>query len=236
MKNKMFNFKSIFISSVFLFIFSFCFVSAETMTLSFTIDGSSGSVSKVSNYMTFKWESTNTSYCNASASNHYNWSGNKKTSNTEQIFVGWPGTTSYKITCFDENGKTISKSISVTIPSTTSTTNTGTYSSTTSGTFNQNNDQNNTYTTSSNSSCSFSRIRNFKDLVNMSLSCFFTPIVYLIISLSILLFIWGVFRFIKSEGEDRENGKMFMFWGIIGIFVMVSIWGLVAILQNTFKF
>ncbi|MEI6528751.1 MAG: hypothetical protein WCO10_03755 [bacterium] len=62
------------------------------------------------------------------------------------------------------------------------------------------------------------------------------PLVPLLVSLAVVLFIWGVIKFIFSEGgEKKEEGKTFMFWGVIGLFVMVSLWGLVAIFQSTFN-
>ena len=58
----------------------------------------------------------------------------------------------------------------------------------------------------------------------------------LLISLAVVWFIWYVFRYlIASEDEEKRSAaKKGMVWGIIAIFVMVSIWGLVAILQATF--
>ncbi len=84
------------------------------------------------------------------------------------------------------------------------------------------------------SSCNMSSVRNFKDLVINLISCFLNPTVTLLVSISILVFLFGVFKIIKSQGEGKETGKEFMFWGIIGIFVIISLWGLVNILQNTF--
>lgn len=57
----------------------------------------------------------------------------------------------------------------------------------------------------------------------------------LLISLAVVWFIWYVFRYlIAGDEEKKEAAKKGMVWGIVGIFVMVSIWGLVAILQATF--
>lgn len=61
------------------------------------------------------------------------------------------------------------------------------------------------------------------------------PLVPLLIGAAVVVFIYGVMIFMFSDGgEKKEEGKEYMFWGIIGIFVMVSIWGLVGIVQNTF--
>lgn len=57
-----------------------------------------------------------------------------------------------------------------------------------------------------------------------------------IIGLGVLVFIYGVFNFVTSAGDEeaRAGAKQLIIWGIIGIFVMVSVWGLVHILVGTF--
>jgi len=57
-----------------------------------------------------------------------------------------------------------------------------------------------------------------------------------IVGLAVLFFMWGVFQFIKSSGNEDEltEGRNRMIYGIIGIFVMVSVWGLVNLLDKTF--
>lgn len=62
-------------------------------------------------------------------------------------------------------------------------------------------------------------------------------VVILLIALAVVFFIYGIVKFIKSadEEEGREKGKNIMFYGIIGLFVMVSVWGIVNILINTFE-
>ncbi len=83
-------------------------------------------------------------------------------------------------------------------------------------------------------SCNVGNITSFRTLLETVVGCVFTPLVYLIIGLSVVIFLWGVFKFIRSDGEDKTSGKEFMFWGIVGIFVMVSVWGLVNILSYAF--
>jgi hypothetical protein len=57
----------------------------------------------------------------------------------------------------------------------------------------------------------------------------------IIIALAVLVFLWGVFRYVVSNAaEDKDKARGTMIWGIVGIFVMVSVWGLVGILQTTF--
>lgn len=57
----------------------------------------------------------------------------------------------------------------------------------------------------------------------------------LIISLAVVWFIFNVFKYaVAGNEDDKAKAKTQMIWGIVGIFVMVSVWGLVAILQSTF--
>ena len=57
-----------------------------------------------------------------------------------------------------------------------------------------------------------------------------------IVALAVLFFVWGAFQFVASAGDEekRTEGRNKMIYGIIGIFVMVSVWGLVNLLEGTF--
>jgi hypothetical protein len=43
-------------------------------------------------------------------------------------------------------------------------------------------------------------------------------------------------RFVLAAGDEKKvsAGKSLMFWGAIGLFVMVSVWGIVSILFSDF--
>ncbi len=60
-----------------------------------------------------------------------------------------------------------------------------------------------------------------------------TPFLF---ALALLFFFWGLALFILSAGneEKRERGKKIMLWGIVALFVMTGIWGIIEILQNVF--
>ena len=91
--------------------------------------------------------------------------------------------------------------------------------------------------TTSVNDCKISNFHTLKDLImGFAIGCIFTRLISVIVGIGVIVFRWGIFKFISSEGEDKQGGRELMFWGIVGIFVMISLWGLVAILQNTFKF
>ena len=61
-------------------------------------------------------------------------------------------------------------------------------------------------------------------------------IVPLLIGLAVVVFLYGVLKFITAAGDEtkRKEGKDVIIYGIIGLFVMVSVWGLVNLILGTF--
>jgi hypothetical protein len=57
----------------------------------------------------------------------------------------------------------------------------------------------------------------------------------LIVALAVVYVLWGIFEYVKAGDDDkRTEGRNKMVYGIIGIAVMVSLWGLVKVITNTF--
>lgn len=60
-------------------------------------------------------------------------------------------------------------------------------------------------------------------------------IVPVLIALGVVFFVWGVIVYVVSSDEEaKKKGRDRMIWGIIGLAVIVALWGLVNILTNTF--
>ena len=61
-------------------------------------------------------------------------------------------------------------------------------------------------------------------------------IIPILVALALLFFFWGLAIFILNAGNEqrRTEGRGIMIWGIIALFVMLSVWGLVVLLQTTF--
>lgn len=57
---------------------------------------------------------------------------------------------------------------------------------------------------------------------------------YLLISLAVIYIVWNVVKFIRAEGDSRAEIRSSILWGIVGLAVILSIWGLVNILIQTF--
>ena len=63
-----------------------------------------------------------------------------------------------------------------------------------------------------------------------------TVIVPLIFALAFVVFIWGVINYFFLHGGDeakRSEGRQFIGWGILGMVVLLSVWGIVNLLLST---
>lgn len=60
----------------------------------------------------------------------------------------------------------------------------------------------------------------------------------LLASVGFFVFVLGIARFIKNTGNEKEakDSKNMIIWGIIGVFVMVTIWGIIAFIKGELGF
>jgi len=55
------------------------------------------------------------------------------------------------------------------------------------------------------------------------------------IALGVVYFVWGVVQYVVGDSEEaKKKGKDGIIFGIIGMAVIISLWGLVVVLLNTF--
>ena len=77
------------------------------------------------------------------------------------------------------------------------------------------------------------QITSFEGLVNKFLDLI-TIVIPLIFSIALVAFLWGIFQYFFSGAEKKEEARDFLLYGLIGLFIMISVWGLVKILTGTF--
>ena len=86
---------------------------------------------------------------------------------------------------------------------------------------------------------SLAAISNVSDVGTLIISIINNVLVPVLFAVAFMVFLWGAFDvFIlgANNEEVKEKGKNLMLWGLIGFFVMVSIWGLVNILTGSVTF
>jgi hypothetical protein len=67
-------------------------------------------------------------------------------------------------------------------------------------------------------------------------SLILNPLILLLFAIALLIFFWGLVQFINSETADnkREEGKQKLIWGVVGLFVMFSAYGIIHFILDTF--
>jgi hypothetical protein len=80
----------------------------------------------------------------------------------------------------------------------------------------------------------------FKDLIGSGthgvIGILNVVVIPVIFTLAFLVFVWGVLKYFVIHGDSdssRAEGRQFAIWGIIGMAVLFSVWGLVNILLST---
>lgn len=70
-------------------------------------------------------------------------------------------------------------------------------------------------------------IRLAGDLLNM--------IIPVLIALALVIFFWGLIKYITKSGseEGQKEGRKIMIAGLVVLFIMVSVWGIIRLAQNT---
>ncbi|MBA3789421.1 hypothetical protein H0X32_03465 [Patescibacteria group bacterium] len=75
----------------------------------------------------------------------------------------------------------------------------------------------------------------FAALVGKLVTLVNTSVLPLLYALAFVFFLFGLVRFFFIGGEEgREKGKQLMLYGLIGLFVLFSVWGIVNVLLTVF--
>lgn len=76
-----------------------------------------------------------------------------------------------------------------------------------------------------------------QNIIETVINSVINPLVPVLVGVALLIFAFGLFKYTKSgygQSTDIQGAKSLMFWGVIILFVILSVWGLVGILQKTF--
>ncbi|MBX4181485.1 hypothetical protein KW807_01305 [Candidatus Parcubacteria bacterium] len=74
------------------------------------------------------------------------------------------------------------------------------------------------------------------ELLNKINRLILNPIIVLVFAVALLIFFWGIFQFILSDAADskRADGKKKILYGLLGMFIMISAYGLIHLVLSTF--
>lgn len=59
-------------------------------------------------------------------------------------------------------------------------------------------------------------------------------LVPILLALALVVFFWGLIRYVFSKGgKGVDSARKLMIWGLVALFVMVSVWGIIRLAQAT---
>jgi len=60
-------------------------------------------------------------------------------------------------------------------------------------------------------------------------------LVPIVSTLVVVFFFWGLAMYVLSAGNEEKQGegKSIMIWGVLALFIMATIWGIIGFMQNT---
>ena len=75
-----------------------------------------------------------------------------------------------------------------------------------------------------------------KPFLNNFNGAILNPLILLIFGIAFVVFFIGIFQFIRtaSDGAEREAGKKKILYGLIGMLIMFSAYGLIHVVLGTF--
>ena len=63
------------------------------------------------------------------------------------------------------------------------------------------------------------------------------PIILLLSAAAFVVFVWGLFQFIRKAGDEKAQGegKQAIFWGLVGLVIIFGAYGIINVALGTFN-
>jgi len=61
------------------------------------------------------------------------------------------------------------------------------------------------------------------------------PTIFLLFGVALLTFVWGIFKYVRNaESGDKGENKDAILWGLVGMFIMIGVYGIWNVVLKTF--
>lgn len=79
-------------------------------------------------------------------------------------------------------------------------------------------------------------MRQLEILIGNIVTFIIQPLVTLLFALALAFFVWGMALFVLNADnpDKRKEGQQAILWGVIGLFVMSAVIGILAVVTGTF--
>jgi predicted membrane channel-forming protein YqfA (hemolysin III family) len=80
----------------------------------------------------------------------------------------------------------------------------------------------------------FAQNQGLQNILVNNIQPLLNAIIPILITIGVVYFIWGIVQYVIADDEKaKDAGKNRMMWGLIGLFVIVTFWGLIQVIGNT---
>ena len=75
------------------------------------------------------------------------------------------------------------------------------------------------------------------DLITTAQSLVQDYLIPIAFALCLLYFFWGIAQYIRGAGDEKavEEGRRIMVWGVVALFIVFSIWGIIGFIKDEFN-
>ncbi len=73
----------------------------------------------------------------------------------------------------------------------------------------------------------------FGNVLNPIIDHVVNPVVMLMFAIALVAFVYGVLQLVWGDDSKRDDAKRAIWMGVIGMFIMVSAWGIIHLVANT---
>jgi hypothetical protein len=60
------------------------------------------------------------------------------------------------------------------------------------------------------------------------------PLILLLFAVATLYLFWGIVKFIQADGSEKQKSKDTIVWGLVGMFIMFSTYGIIRLVLSSF--
>lgn len=61
------------------------------------------------------------------------------------------------------------------------------------------------------------------------------PLIFLLFAVAFIYFAWGVINLITADANKRGEAKNAVVWGLVGMFIMFSTYGIIRLIIDAFE-
>lgn len=74
-----------------------------------------------------------------------------------------------------------------------------------------------------------------QELAGKMAAVIINPIIALMFGAGVLVFVWGLVEYLYDlniKGHAGDEGKKHMFWGLVGMFIMLAVFAIIRLIAN----